>query len=354
MNESLLNSYEEVAPNKVTDLIASIFSNQNHNINECNRKYFRIQKKHQVVKILCDQNFMEIGRSRFIHKSCQTSDDISELKREQETTRNNLKRKLVEVICSDVELVPDSDIFNISQTIINNALEYKANGSNKKRSGKCPICKKKYDMDKVSNHECGPCNFKYGCNNECRLIHTGSVADSKIHTSIDSKENMKRTDAVNIENVMNKIFDQNDIAKACIIIIVENLKNHRDNVVANIENLVSGVRSQKSFISRLCDCIKSCNCNRPIVTNLIAQYQSELPSGRVNNAMVDELISLKQEHGHRCVVVQTAKRLKLKLPPKICIDQYFILCDFFDWQYFKKANSTFIKNNNSVIYHIYE
>ena len=87
---------------------------------------------------------------------------------------------------------------------------------------------------------------------------------------------------------------------------------------------------------------------------MIAQYQSKLPAGRAMNTMVDELISLKHENGHYCVVVQTAKRLKLKLPPKLCVDQYFILCDFFDWQYFKEANSKFITNNNSLTYHIYE
>ena len=102
-----------------------------------------------------------------------------ELEREQESSRNNLKRKLVEVISSDSELVTDSDIFNISQTVINNALEYKANGTNKKRSAKCPTCKKKYNSTEVSSHKCGPCNFTYGCNNECRLIHTGSVAVNK-------------------------------------------------------------------------------------------------------------------------------------------------------------------------------
>ena len=354
MNQSLLNSYEEVSPNKVTDLIASILSNQNHNITECKRKYFKIQNKDQVAKILCDETVIEIGRSRFIHKSCQSSDDISELEREQESSRNNLKRKLVEVISSDSELVTDSDIFNISQTVINNALEYKANGTNKKRSAKCPTCKKKYNSTEVSSHKCGPCNFTYGCNNECRLIHTGSVADSRLHISIDKEENMKRTHSVNIEKVINKILDKNEIAEPCIIIIVENLKQHRENLVAHIEKLVWDVRSLKSFLSRLCDCMNSCRCDRSIVTNLIAQYQSKLPAGRTMNTMVDELISLKHENGHYCVVVQTAKRLKLKLPPKLCVDQYFILCDFFDWQYFKEANSKFITNNNSLTYHIYE
>ena len=402
MSSHPLKNFRQLAEGSTQEFLSGILSGVTSNHENCRNKFFSPTTAGQCRLMNENRSIMEIGSSKYIHKTCNPVNVINEIEDKQKEDVKNMELEVTQLINKYCLLVPDHQIFNIFEKTVFHTLNYESTSGFKTKYQKCPKCLKRVVSSRIDSHGCKDCTFQFSSKKGCKLTHDESKVFRGLHLKCDDRFFIEDQGKPVMDNIkkcfdreeIKKIFDQIGQEQNFVIVTIHQLKKYRSQIIKTIEDKMD---ASCGFLSYQCHCgsptggkqaskqaatrqivpgdghgettaapkhlqqlpnsstsvvrsevkkkLNRCHCNRNMIKNLIGQFHSHLPGGSDGTELSKELRSLKTENKSSIVgVVSIFNRDVIVEKPNLIFDLYFILIDRLDYCYFKEHNRSVVKS----------